>query len=87
MGEWQPIETAPDGEIVLVYDPKGNPGIANATGIYMAANRCVREGWCSTVDGVKKIKDYDWCYVENMGFRLCPTHWMPLPPPPQENEE
>jgi|GEM_PF-4514787 len=61
--QWQPIETAPQGQIALFFDAK-------------AAQ--VRN--CMFVDWVVEGK---FC-----GDRQrTATHWMPLPPPPQHDNE
>lgn len=62
MSEWQPIETAPNDEGILVaYD----------------------SGIISLVDA----DDNDFCWRPYDGIRTpgreAPTHWMPLPDPPQ----
>ena len=71
MSEWQSIETAPkDGTLFLGYrDSDG----------------CVREAYRVQRDDCEM-----WCFggssgAENIAPWLKPTHWMPLPPPP-ENE-
>ncbi len=84
MGEWRPIETAPqDGTRVLIswrnYD--GTPRVAEAW-------------WAKPSEGATA----DQCYWQAMdrivlsanthrsrgGAPLGATHWMPLPAPPQE---
>jgi hypothetical protein len=71
---WQPIETAPkDCDIsVLVYAPKEMPSI------YV----CKYAGptfspWTNDPDG-------EWIEAGGEGYsRFAPTHWMPLPQPPE----
>jgi len=74
--EWQPIETLPMGEHVLLWFPKGERGVGGME--------------CATVfvedDGFGKIWYFwteggpnsgsDWSAPE------APTRWMRLPPPP-----
>lgn len=65
--EWQPIETAPEDEFVLVWCPDFycyEYGIAVLGG---------EEGHWLTYEG-----DYE--------LESAPTHWMPLPKPPEEDE-
>ena len=59
---WQPIETAPKGELVILYWPP-----------------------CETTRGRDGYTHQAMFRVDRVGltpFRL-PTHWMPLPEPPQ----
>jgi len=74
MMEWQPIETAPkDGSVVLLY-----------RGLNVVAGWFVRGA------------DYEWYFVDDTRLDehenidpnayvrdFPPTHWMPLPPPPE----
>lgn len=73
MSEWQPIETAPrDGTAVLLYEPDCwmHP-------VWVAqwerGGTYYREGWR--------------CFVAADGEEVLhpekPTHWMPLPEPPE----
>lgn len=66
MSEWQPIETAPKDETVLLFWP------ASYVGAYVTGRR-YRDGgpWKTNIDGL----------IETAGGRG-PTHWMPLPTPP-----
>jgi hypothetical protein len=77
---WQPIETAPkDGTRILVTNAKGDIDV----GSYC-------EDWVTHTEFVRKAKDGDVYKTvrENIGYwetnyAYCPTHWMPLPPPPE----
>jgi uncharacterized protein DUF551 len=66
---WQPIEMAPkDGTKVLVYCP---PGIAGGVRV---------DAWLACLaDGSGELSDAWYC----SSFSNQPTHWMPLPAPPQ----
>jgi len=69
MSEWQPIETAPkDGTFVVVFAEK-NP---NGRKVRRASPVCVaaKRGWMG--------------WVATPGdYQVSPTHWLPLPAPPQ----
>jgi len=64
MSEWQPIETAPKGEEVIVYTPLN--GVVSS--IYK--HGC----WQKLI------------IVNGRGPGNEPTHWMPLPKPPETNQ-
>lgn len=76
MTEWQPIESAPTNQSVLVYIPNTEhygEGIYRA--ILVDTRPELREPhWTSTAlhSGRDILGDYQ------------PTHWMPLPDPPKE---
>ena len=67
-GDWQPVETAPrDGTPLLLF--------ARAS---TATASIVLVGWYLT--------HWDWiecCFAPNSPVGIVPTHWMPLPAPPQ----
>ena len=79
---WQPIETAPkDGTAFLAYWQNGampEPEIIVAAyiddwqGFYGLSPR--------DLGGRRSIVDLRWGFPE---MKLCATHWMPLPLPPQ----
>ena len=85
--EWQPIATAPkDGTAVLVMRdiwPGTKSGHAEECNGH---NTYVAEYWPDEGDS-----DGCWmCYMDLIQDPQCPidpTHWMPLPPPPETNEE
>ena len=86
MSDWQPIETAPkDGTPILCFNPL--VGAYNSayttrwTGTAEEYDRRTYEGfpcgfWPKGLDGFP-FGQWD-CH---------PSHWMPLPPPPQEGGE
>lgn len=81
MRTWQPIETAPkDGTRVWIYVPEFEP------------NEYVAE-FGSTADLPKDHEDYweGWVFADEILINHCsdelePTHWMPLPFPPDAGE-
>lgn len=68
MSQWQPIETAPNGSLLLHDAASG----VTAIGFFGKHNHVPIFGW------VYQTEFYDG---ELDGLR--PTHWMPLPPPPE----
>lgn len=70
MNKWQPIETAPkDGSDILL----GTTAEANAGYGYVCEGHYVDEhGWYQA--------NTDW--TDTFDGEVNPTHWMPLPPPP-----
>ena len=86
MSKWQPIETAPkDGTQFMAYQADDGRGHS-----FFAVARMLREEWHAyePIDGTdtyrreKKsrlvmVPDHHW-------FK--PTHWMPLPAPPEAEE-
>lgn len=86
--EWQPIETAPrDGTPLLLYlkrEPERHyplRGIVPNYAIGFWEHRCWKaiEGEdCGSMGGEFTGWMEDW-----VGLDLEPTHWLPLPPPPQ----
>lgn len=78
MLDWQPIETVPEGEHVLLYFPtgeRGHGGIEAATVVPSCGD--LKTGW--THGGPNS--GLDWAFCEE------PTHWMPLPAPPSAAEQ
>lgn len=76
MTSWQPIETAPKtGEpfVVLVLDPIGK-------------QRDYRVMRWDTKDSLWFWAGRSFCPGETYA-ELIPTHWMPLPKPPQEGDK
>jgi len=84
--EWQPIETAPkDGTRVLLYFVPNEIVAPKKAKIAVGYNKK-----CQWQDGTgKKIGEPFnlWHSDEDLGgLSYAPTHWKPLPTPPQENE-
>lgn len=72
--EWQPIETAPkDGTVVLLWGPYC---------INVTAAAYSRGQWVCSADGAQAIESQSDFGTELATFEV-PTHWMPLPAPPQ----
>lgn len=79
MGEWQPIETAPDGEMVLLSIPDANRGNWGCEVGMMLRNPEDPTGrgyslWSNGGPNGGSDLHFD--------AMLPPTHWMPLPAPP-----
>jgi len=73
---WQPIETAPKDRVVLLYRPTAFAWALVATGM-----------WCAQ-ETHKRPRPYWklWPIAGNQWDARAwePTHWMPLPEPPEE---
>lgn len=79
MGEWQPIETAPRLDHILIYLPNNSQPVMEAwwTSPYEGAlaSQC---SW-QTMRGIVLSADV---HKAPDGTPLGATHWMPLPKPP-----
>lgn len=78
MSEWQPIETAPkDGTTILV---RGRP-----TDLVMGGDTLVKFHKLGTYTAAWDEIDSTFCLSGGswLGPFVSPTHWMPLPPPPE----
>jgi hypothetical protein len=79
VSDWQPIETAPEGEHVLFYWPHGEKGVGGME----CATMFRGDVWSSTGmsfwthGGPNSGTDWEPRDGEN------PTHWQPLPEPPK----
>lgn len=68
--EWQPIETAPkDGVDIIIFGGEFESAGSNKIPMIVKWNGTY---WTST----------HYCY--NEAIALNPTHWMPLPKPPEK---
>jgi len=66
---WQPIETAPDREEVLIWEPLGGEPDGM---IYIAIRYPMQRG----------DDPPGWYESGNEISPMAPSHWMPLPDPP-----
>jgi hypothetical protein len=66
---WQPIETAPRGQDVLVWDEIGQEQFV----AFSVRTGIKKYEWCIYADGKRKV------FVKN------PAYWAPLPPPPEKS--
>lgn len=67
--DWQPIETAPEMETVLLYAP----GLVHVGHFNTTNNK-----WWTYTNGEGTISEV------NLNSWAKPTHWMPLPEPPSQ---
>lgn len=74
MSEWKPIESAPgDGSYILV---------ANSHGAWIAKWHPVfQSGYRPSNPWASLMLNHD--HIDKPGRYDHPTHWMPLPPPPE----
>lgn len=73
---WQPIETAPtDGTEVDLYGLDWGGYARRVAGAKWGE---IDGKWCWAVYDVRQGEGGDWCIDLKT-----PTHWMPVPPPPQ----
>lgn len=77
MMDWQPIETAPKGKAILVYDPShDHPRVAQ----WMTAMDDGEGAWIYA----RKLSWQEPMMGKALSFIVVdPTHWMPLPEPPK----
>lgn len=88
LGNWQPIDTAPKNQrcVLLAYEVPGDDGIEIETGYGYWTGR---GWWRATLDFNKgPMATYNdqegfYCAWDFRAFATAPTHWMPLPAPPQ----
>jgi hypothetical protein len=79
---WQPIETAPkDGTSIIVMYLHCDTQIVHAA-FWLEeyeSDEIDETGWWT----------YDWSEVSRskMDYHYTPTHWMPLPPHPKDEQE
>lgn len=77
---WQPIETCPRDEwVLLLGEPLGDNGQRYAVG---RCSEIVSEWWEQVSDRRKELQSRTEIKWDVDGI-YDPSHWMPLPPPPQ----
>ena len=74
---WQPIDTAPESEPILVWAPMLHRGNPSAEVVVLYRNGDEINYW---TNGGANGGDNIW-------FEAEPTHWMPLPSPPKTEGE
>ncbi len=73
MSDWQPIETAPKGVELLLYEPDVPDDCPLfLLGSYVDFGDAVPEGYHS-----------GWFDTMTGRYEIHPSHWMPLPEPPK----
>jgi len=75
MNEWQPIETAPKDERILLYRPTSPEWWRVIGGMYDSDEYAKKPKPYWTVD--------NWALGKLEQRQNAPTHWMPLPEPPK----
>lgn len=82
MSSWRPIESAPkDGSDILFYDRKGR---------YVWPAYGVKGGYRPLMQIGRWLNGRGWMITDEQcgGYADCePSHWMPLPAPPEEGDE
>jgi hypothetical protein len=79
MTDWQPIETAPKDQTIMLYRPAANEWFQVAPGKW------------DTNDFHARPKPY-WSCPYGIAFvydcrAFPPSHWQPLPPPPENDND
>ena len=78
MSDWQPIETAPrDGITILIFGKPNNLTIDENTLVTFAKAAAYTAAW-DEIDEAFCLSGGSW-----LGPFVEPTHWMPLPTPPE----
>lgn len=77
MSEWQPIETVPEGEHVLLWFPKGERGNGGIECATIFKGDTIHPSGMSFWTHGGPNSGSDWDPEE------APTHWQPLPDPPK----
>lgn len=87
---WQPIETAPtDGSAVLIYSPAGvdKSYLSYEEGFpsHIVVGRYRSGQWITPFVTVETYggSEYTGTWTETENITAEPTHWQPLPEPPE----
>ena len=85
LNEWQPIETAPrDGTYILMRSANFRPAVVSwETFEYRDSPLAdLPPRWCEDIETFGCADDYELAeYLKSVTWE--PTHWMPLPKPPE----
>ena len=85
MSEWQPIETAPrDGTVVLVWWPDFWVNDGELTDEIVGGQCCVS---CNRFGEWQREVTYAAILDDDFEPAEEPTHWQPLPTPPEQAKE
>lgn len=89
MSQWQPIETAPikfkeSGPPMLLYCPGVTSWNRYDDASPILVGAWDGHTWYSDIGDVDQGYESTGAYFDREPLR--PTHWMPLPPPPQQEE-
>ena len=74
---WRPIESAKEGDVALVFDPSAKQGRWNVAKLVCVDTTMRFVGRGTTVHEPVLV----WMGLDNRRFN--PTHWTPLPEPPE----
>jgi hypothetical protein len=75
MIEWQPIETVPEGEMVIVWAENLNRGLPSAEVVMVFKDGPDPGDWAYWTNGGPNAGD-------DLHFDPPPTRWSPVNPPP-----
>jgi hypothetical protein len=79
--QWQPIETAPkDGTEILAYE---KCDYLYSNGEIKPFERIKIVRWDEVMQWDNPEDEHDWLTGSSFDEQINPTHWMPLPKPPQ----
>lgn len=83
--EWQPIETAPKHTDILLFRPDAGVFFGQLTycAEWLTEADIEREGLGEDVLFAEDFWAFDYDGASRCELDLKPTHWMPLPDPPQ----
>jgi hypothetical protein len=95
-GEWQPIETAPkDGTVFMALNEDGEIHVCKIDKIGRKLRRSHQQRWSQSFahyDDMKVLTKEEFHFdtywsIWTKGYEFSPTHWIPLPNPPQAEEQ